>query len=136
MRLHIVKNPMVGAFFETLSVVDDPKLPPGMIIMRTEKHDYALDVDLGKIHRLDGPMRFESHDPECGDLMTWRDFVDGVRSLGLTDYDGFGEFATEHDCSNIPINPGQLDDALNGMPDDHYPDPPFRWVTHVVWYNR
>lgn len=136
MRFCIVKNGTTGAFFDTLSIVEDPKLPPGTIVLRTKTKDYVIDTDGGVVHEVKGKLRFESHDPECGDLMTWKEFVDGVRTLSITDDDGHGEFATEHDCSTISVTPGELDEMLDGAPDAFYPDPPFRWATHVVWYNK
>lgn len=65
--------------------------------------------------------------PNYGDHMTFESFKESVESGCLMDDDGHGDLATADGCSNITINPSQLDDDSWKKPD---------WATHVVWYNK
>lgn len=64
-------------------------------------------------------------DDELGDLLTWEEFVGGVECHGFTDYDGFGEYATDTRVSNKTIKPSDIakGNILHGF-------------SHVLWYNR
>jgi hypothetical protein len=63
---------------------------------------------------------------EEGDhLMTREEFTHGVESGGLIDYDGFGEFATNSEVSDVEISPSELKTT-------EWPT----WATHVCWYNK
>ena len=63
--------------------------------------------------------------PEYGDHMTMEEWINGVTSSCLIDYDGYGYLATENSMSDIVIVPSDL----LGF------DIP-KWWTHVVWFNR
>lgn len=65
--------------------------------------------------------------PDYGDHMTFESFRESVENGHFVDYDGHGDLATADQCSNITINPSQLDDSSWKPP---------AWATHVVWYNK
>jgi hypothetical protein len=58
-------------------------------------------------------------------LMTREEFMNDVETNSLIDYDGFGEFATETEVSDIPVSPSEVKNIK-------WPD----WATHVCWYNK
>lgn len=75
----------------------------------------------------DGEIRFEMIDPELGEKMTLKDFLQCVDSGGFIDYDGFGHLATETRVSNIVVYPSMIFKRIEEVPS---------WATHIVWYNR
>ena len=62
--------------------------------------------------------------PSYGDHMPIEDFVVYVKTGCFIDYDGFGDYATDNEVTDISISPS---DVKHGL------DP--RW-THIVWYNK
>ena len=123
----------------TITIVEDPTLDLNTIILRDEQYDHVVNLESSVVTKRKRT-RFEPqdlNDPHC-DVMTWRSFVDDVRTLALTNHDGHGDLATEFKCSNHSITPNMVweDLGLTGKPDDWYPEPPYTWVTHVVWYNK
>lgn len=71
-------------------------------------------------------MTMKPIDSDCGDVMTIPEFVKAVEDGCFIDYDGFGEYATATEVSDIMVHPS---DILAGE------KPPAEY-THVVWYNR
>lgn len=69
--------------------------------------------------------------PDYGHHMTWADFVDCVASGSFIDYDGSGVLATATQCTDIDISPSDVE-----LDDNDQADPPYTWVTHIVWFNR
>ena len=63
--------------------------------------------------------------PKYGDLFTMKDWLECVECGGIIDYDGYGNYATETERSNIEVRPS---DVKKGKIDKTW--------THVVWYNR
>jgi hypothetical protein len=63
--------------------------------------------------------KFKPIDPEAGDLMTLAEYQEAEADNFLTADDGFGEYATETQVSNIDTS-----------------EPAPEWATHVVWYNK
>ena len=63
--------------------------------------------------------------PDYGDHMTLKDFIKNVKSGGFINSDGYGNYATETQCSNIDIYPSDI------KKDQYRKD-----FTHIVWYNR
>ena len=84
----------------------------------SEYADVNRDLKLIKSYKL-------SDLPKYGELMTIEDFIDNVMYGGLIDYDGFGEYATSNQRSNITIKPS---DILSGKYRKDF--------THVQWFNR
>jgi len=70
-------------------------------------------------------LEFDDFLPNCGDLFTVEDFDYNIRAGAFTDYDGFGELATNDKVSNIEIHPSTFNPEA--LPD---------WCTHIVWYNK
>lgn len=64
--------------------------------------------------------------PEYGDLMTVREFQEGVASTCFTDYDGHGYLATETEMSDIKLYPSISYAIISSNPQ----------FTHVVWFNK
>lgn len=68
---------------------------------------------------------------ENGTLYTRAEWLESVKSGGLINYDGFGNFAyAELDhfvYSNLEIRPSDFS-QLKATPPE--------WATHVIWYNR
>lgn len=63
--------------------------------------------------------------PDYGDHMTMEHFNANCDCGGFIDYDGYGNLATETNCSDIEIYPS-IRKTMN-IP---------KWATHVVWYNK
>jgi hypothetical protein len=63
--------------------------------------------------------------PEQCDHMTIECWKSNVKRGGFIDYDGYGDLATETECSNIEIYPSQA---------FKYEIP--EWATHICWYNK
>lgn len=64
--------------------------------------------------------------PSYGDLMTWEEWEDSVRSGCFIDYDGFGRYSDgEYELRGRDLKPSHLKTGkiLHGF-------------THVIWYNR
>lgn len=64
-------------------------------------------------------------DPEWNCHMTIGEWKECVEGGGFIDYDGYGDLATETECSNIEISPSQA--FKYEIPD---------WATHICWYNK
>lgn len=76
-----------------------------------------------KIRILEEPRM--SNLPDYGHLMTIERFIDCVKCGGFINYDGYGEYATETQTSNIIILPSDV------IADEYRKD-----FSHVVWFNR
>lgn len=63
--------------------------------------------------------------PKYGDHMTMKEFKECVDSGGFIDYDGYANYATADQCSNIALSASTVKKNL------HRKD-----FTHVVWYNK
>jgi len=63
--------------------------------------------------------------PDYGDVMTLKDFMEGVASGCLTNDDGSGYYATPTSISDQVIRPS---DVASGKINYHF--------THVVWFNK
>lgn len=68
----------------------------------------------------------EPLNPHCGDLFTIDEFVKQVKSGHFIDYDGFGEYATATEVSDIMVHPSDIERG------EKHP----AGYTHVVWYNK
>jgi hypothetical protein len=77
---------------------------------------YALSRELSMKMR-------KVYEDDC--LMTREEFMNGVESNALIDYDGFGEFATETEVYDVEVSPSAVRSTK-------WPD----WATHVCWYNK
>lgn len=66
-------------------------------------------------------------DHDCGHLITRAAFEESVRTGMFIDYDGFGEYATATEVSDVVVKPSRLGER-------GFVWPP--WATHVLWYNR
>lgn len=62
-----------------------------------------------------------------GDLMPIEEFDQHVKHNFFIDYDGYGEFATETEVSNVTVCPSEWANGTIKKPE---------WATHVLWYNR
>lgn len=137
-RIIIVKNP-----FSTLptgiSIIEDPKLPPHVMILRTENYEVLVDAKNGKLTRRKR-LKFEPV-PSYGNLMTWADFCESVASGGIDDEDGSGDLATATEISNVSVSPSTIYDKLQRIDADNLDiaaaklQPPHAWATHVHWCN-
>lgn len=73
--------------------------------------------------------------PEYGDLMTIERFSDCVKSGSFIDYDGYGYWATETQCSSLSVKPSQFYKSKKICGKDISDLKP-EWATHIVWFNR
>jgi hypothetical protein len=64
-------------------------------------------------------------DARRGDLFAREEFIRAVEATALIDYDGFGEYATETEASNLVVKPS---DIARGWFLDQF--------SHILWFNR
>jgi hypothetical protein len=76
------------------------------------------EIDMGK------KFKMEPH-PDYGDLFTMEEWKGCVMSGLFIDYDGFGNYATETEMSDIVVKPSDL---AKGEVDESW--------SHVMWFNR
>lgn len=60
-----------------------------------------------------------------GDLFTMEEWLECVADGGFIDYDGYGNYATLNETSNIEVKPS---DVKKGTIDKTW--------THIMWYNK
>jgi hypothetical protein len=113
-----------------------------VVCMRCHRHTYIETLWAGyclvrpddqRVYAPGTPVEFRRANPgELDDCyMTWEKFVACCQEGALTDYDGYGELATDdHRISNIRILPR---DALS---ESYRLDSHPAWATHVRWYNK
>ena len=65
--------------------------------------------------------------PSYGERITIGEFIQRVREGYLTDYDGFGKYATSEYMSDISILPSMVRNS---------PEELKTWYSHIVWFNR
>jgi hypothetical protein len=70
--------------------------------------------------------KFRDIEPNS-DHQKWEEFKESCEGGNFIDYDGYGEFATDKQVSNISVLPSEANDPQFEKPN---------WATHVVWYNR
>lgn len=63
-------------------------------------------------------------------LYTIAEFLESCALNCLIDYDGFGEFATKTEVSDVTVSPSNM-----VRPEWRAANVP-RWATHVAWYNK
>lgn len=63
--------------------------------------------------------------PNYGEHMTVRKFISYVKSGCFIDYDGYGNYATKSQMSNISVYPSEIE---RGEVNKNF--------THIVWFNR
>lgn len=63
--------------------------------------------------------------PNYGSHMPMEEFIGYCKTGGFIDYDGYGNYATETQCSDFTVTPS---DVIRGSIRNGW--------THVVWYNR
>lgn len=135
-KVVIVRNPF-STLPNALTVIEDPKLPSHVFVLRTEKHEVLVDAKNGTMRKR---KRLKFEPITYGTLMTWRDFCESVACGGIDDEDGSGEFATATEVSNIPVSVSAIYDRLHNGGEDadiaaQRLKPPHEWVTHVLWCN-
>jgi len=63
--------------------------------------------------------------PDCGDIMSLKDFIQNVKDGGFIDYDGFGNYVRDNMKSDIDIYPSDI--RFGSIRDD---------FDTIVWFNR
>jgi hypothetical protein len=137
-KIVIVRNTF-SSLPSALAVIEDPKLPPHVMILRSEDWEVLVDAKNGKLTKRKR-VKFESV-PDYGTLMTWADFIEGVAAGGLDDDDGEGDFATATEVSNILVPTSDIYAKLHHGNEDadivaQKLKPPYAWATHVHWCNK
>lgn len=138
-KITIIKNPH-STLPAALTIVEDPTLPPHVMLLRTENHEVEIDAKSGTLHKRKR-VKFEAV-PSYGDHMTWRRFCKLVAEGGIDDEDGCGSYATATQVSNVDISMGSLTSKIFQKGEDGADaiaktlKPPHDWVTHVHWCNK
>ena len=112
-----------------LGIMCEENDPPDVVVEKMAAH-FRATRDISLCRRLTPKMK--PLDPDLGSLMPLSEFVDSCELGHFINYDGFGNYATAKETSDIEVRP--TDVARNGKRLASFQAP--SWATHVVWYNR
>jgi hypothetical protein len=138
-KITLVKNPH-STLPRAFTVIEDPNLPPHVLVLRTENHEVVIDAKSGTLHKRKR-VKFEAL-PDYGDHMTWRRFCELIVEGCINDEDGCGTYATTTQVSNIDLSMDSLTSKIFRKGEAGADaiakqlKPPHDWVTHVVWFNK
>lgn len=110
-------------FFSALA--KDPKSINFADVDKVAEEERNVCSMISQIKRLRRPTWKMDPLPTYGDHMTLKKFISCVKSGGFINYDGFGQYASKTQISDITI-----------LPSDIHADAYRKDFSHIVWFNR